>query len=270
MRVVTWNVWWRFGPWEKRRHAILAVLRELRPDVVGLQEVWATGDENLARWLAEELGLHWTWAASDAPQRWQRRNGETDVDFGNAVLSRWPIADREVLRLPSAARYEDGRLVLHTRLDVPGGPPVPFFTTRLTSDIDASAVRCAQVRELVGFVARHRGDGPYPAVITGDFAWYEHRDSDAKAADFPRPEVVPLVDAALVDVAAARPDHPDTADVRHLLAYFLTRQGRYDAALEQFRIVDGYVDALPWRYWTDPAAVYCGWRDRAVRGARRR
>ncbi|MEU6703345.1 endonuclease/exonuclease/phosphatase family protein [Streptomyces wuyuanensis] len=172
MRVVTWNVWWRFGPWEKRRHAILAVLRELRPDVVGLQEVWAKGDENLAQWLAGELGLHWTWAASDAPHRWRKRNGEPDVDFGNAVLSRWPIAGREVLRLPSNTRYEDGRLVLHTRLDVPGGPPVPFFTTHLTSDPDASAVRCAQVRELVGFVARHRGDGPHPPVITGDFnAW---------------------------------------------------------------------------------------------------
>ncbi|WP_328725555.1 hypothetical protein [Streptomyces sp. NBC_00259] len=100
-------------------------------------------------------------------------------------------------------------------------------------------------------------------------AWYEHRDSDAKPADFRTPDLVGMVDAVLVDVAAARPDHPNTAEVRHLLAYFLTRQGRYDAALEQFRFVDGYVDALPWRYWTDPAAVYCGWRDRAVRGARR-
>ncbi|MER7816168.1 hypothetical protein [Streptomyces sp. NPDC096153] len=45
--------------------------------------------------------------------------------------------------------------------------------------------------------------------------------------------------------------------------------GRYDAGLEQFRIVDGYVDALPWRYRTDPAGVCGDWRDRAVRGARR-
>ncbi|MGW4025394.1 hypothetical protein ACWEEL_29080, partial [Streptomyces sp. NPDC005009] len=60
-----------------------------------------------------------------------------------------------------------------------------------------------------------------------------------------------------------------TASVRHLLAYFLTRQGRHEAASPQFRPVDGYVDALPWRYWNDPAAVYCLWRDRAVKGARR-
>ncbi|MFI1417714.1 hypothetical protein ACH4VX_06925 [Streptomyces sp. NPDC020731] len=46
-------------------------------------------------------------------------------------------------------------------------------------------------------------------------------------------------------------------------------EGRFDAALEQFRLVDGYVDAFPWRYWDDPAAVYCLLRDRAVRSAGR-
>ncbi|WP_030856164.1 hypothetical protein [Streptomyces sp. NRRL S-37] len=64
-----------------------------------------------------------------------------------------------------------------------------------------------------------------------------------------------MVDAAPADVAAAPSDHPGAASVRHLPAYFLTRQGRHEAALLQFRLVDGYVDALPWRYWEDPAAV---------------
>ena len=99
-------------------------------------------------------------------------------------------------------------------------------------------------------------------------AWYEHRDDDAKDADFRAPYLVAMVDAVLADVAEAPQGHPDTASVRHLLAYFLTRQGRHEAALLQFRLVDGYVDALPWRYWEDPAAVYCLWRDRAVKGAR--
>lgn len=101
-------------------------------------------------------------------------------------------------------------------------------------------------------------------------AWYEHHDDDAKAADFRSPELTALVDAALADVAAAPPGHPSMAEARHLLAYFLTRQGRHEAALEQFRLVDGYVDALPWNYYNDPAGSYCHWRDKAVRGARRR
>ncbi|MFC8423478.1 hypothetical protein ACFUN7_21850 [Streptomyces sp. NPDC057236] len=48
---------------------------------------------------------------------------------------------------------------------------------------------------------------------------------------------------------------PGTASVRRPPAYFPTRQGRHEAALRQFRLVDGYVDILPWRYWDDPAAV---------------
>lgn len=100
-------------------------------------------------------------------------------------------------------------------------------------------------------------------------AWWEHHDDDAKAADFRSPRLVALVDAALADVAAAPPDHPNVPGVRHLLAYYLTRQGRFEAALEQFRLVDGYVGAFPWSCYSDPGAVYCRWRDTAVRGARR-
>ena len=40
MRVMTWNLWWRFGPWVERLPAIVAVVREQQPDVVLLQEVW--------------------------------------------------------------------------------------------------------------------------------------------------------------------------------------------------------------------------------------
>ncbi|WP_406404454.1 endonuclease/exonuclease/phosphatase family protein [Streptomyces sp. NBC_00879] len=171
MRVLTWNVWWRFGPWERRQKAILSVLRELRPDVVGLQEVWAGGGENLARWLAQELGMQWTWAPSHAPQRWRQRLGDPTVDVGNAVLSRWPIVDRAVLRLPAPEAYDDGRLALYARLDAPGHQ-VPFFTAHLTSVPHASAVRCEQVAALAGFVAAHRGGTRFPPVVTGDFnAW---------------------------------------------------------------------------------------------------
>lgn len=170
VRVVTWNLWWRYGPWEARQKAILAVLRELRPDVVGLQEVWDAEGVNLAGWLASELGMHWTWGASHDPGFWQRRLGDPTVGIGNAVLSRWPVAERAVLPLPPGDG-DGGRLALYAGLDAPGYR-VPFFTAHLSSATDASAVRCQQVTALAEFVAGHRGDGPFPAVVTGDFnAW---------------------------------------------------------------------------------------------------
>ncbi|MEV6481292.1 endonuclease/exonuclease/phosphatase family protein [Streptomyces sp. NPDC051576] len=170
MRVVTWNLWWRYGPWEARQKAILAVLRELRPDVVGLQEVWDGGGANLAGWLAGELGMHWAWGASHDPGFWQRRLGDPGVGIGNAVLSRWPVAEQAVLPLPPGDG-DGGRLALYAGIDAPG-QRVPFFTVHLSSATDASAVRCRQVTALAGFVAEHTGDGPFPAVVTGDFnAW---------------------------------------------------------------------------------------------------
>jgi endonuclease/exonuclease/phosphatase family metal-dependent hydrolase len=171
VRIVTWNLWWRFGPWADRQKAILAVLRELRPDVVGLQEVWEADGENLAGWLAAELGLHWTWAASEAPGRWQRRLQDSAagrVGVGNAVLSRWPVAERAVLRLPAPEHLDDGRLALYAGLDAPGGR-IPFFTVHLTSASDACEVRAGQVTALTGFIAEHARGSGHPPVLTGDF-----------------------------------------------------------------------------------------------------
>ncbi len=121
-------------------------------------------------------------------------------------------------------------------------------------------------RDFAGQAAASAPPGSLLTVIRL-LAWFEHHHDDAPSEAFGWPEVRGMTDAALADVAAARPDHPRLAEARHLLAYFLTRQERYEAALIQFRDVDGYVDALPWRYFEDPAKAFCGVRDAALRGA---
>lgn len=172
MRVLTWNLWWRFGSWDERRKAILAVLREQRPDVVALQEVWANDQENLAGWLSDELGLeHWTWAPFAHPEHWQRRTEGDTSDIGVAVLSRWPIGEEAVLRLPADGGVDNGRVALYARLDSPAGP-VPLFTTHLNSPPYDSGVRCQQVTALAHFVKEKGWGGDFPPVIAGDFnAW---------------------------------------------------------------------------------------------------
>ena len=58
LRAVTWNVWGRFGPWERRGAAIASVLAAAQPDVVLLQEAWSAVDgvDQVAD-LARQLGL---------------------------------------------------------------------------------------------------------------------------------------------------------------------------------------------------------------------
>ncbi|MGP2442264.1 endonuclease/exonuclease/phosphatase family protein [Streptomyces sp. JW3] len=196
MRVVTWNLWWRFGPWAERQKAVLAVLRDLGPDVVGLQEVWASDDGgNLAEWLAGELGLHWTWAAYGAPERWQRRIGSEAVVIGTAVLSRWPVVERAALRLPAPAELDDGRVALYAGLDAPGHL-VPFCTAHLTSAPSAAAVRRRQVTAVTGFLDRHRRGTAHPGVLTGDFNAGPGTDEIRLLADRGYPDAWDLADPA--------------------------------------------------------------------------
>lgn len=163
MRVLTWNLWWRYGPWQQRREAIAATLARARPDLCGLQEVWESPGENLAADLAGRLGMHWCWAAAATGRG---RAGE-DLSIGNAILSRWPIAAQAHLALPIGGLVDEGRVVVHACIDAPGGT-LPLFTTHLTYGPGLSQVRTAQVRALAEFAADHAAGGDYPPIVTGD------------------------------------------------------------------------------------------------------
>ncbi|MGW2211162.1 hypothetical protein [Streptomyces sp. NPDC001781] len=120
-------------------------------------------------------------------------------------------------------------------------------------------------RLATGFAERAAAEAPVGSLLTALplIAHFEHDDSDDTAADN-TPEMVARVEAALKDAAAADPAHPRLPELRHLLAYYLHLQGRDEAAVEYFRLVDGHVDALPWRYRTDKAEYFCQVRDTAV------
>lgn len=165
-RIVTWNLWWRFGPWEERMAAIGAVLRHARPDICVLQEVWADGRRNQAAVLAEELGMDWTWLGSPQPERWQERLPGSSADVGHALLARWPIRDRAELALPAGGSGDGSRNALWCVVESPEGR-IPLATTQLSSAPSESATRCQQVRALVDFLAR-RPREEHPIVVAGD------------------------------------------------------------------------------------------------------
>ncbi|MGW8356651.1 hypothetical protein [Streptomyces wedmorensis] len=127
---------------------------------------------------------------------------------------------------------------------------------------------CGSAESARAFAVRAAAGAPPGSLMTAFplIAHYEHDESDSTDVDR-TPEMFAAVDAALADVAAADPGHPRLAEVRHLLAYYLYLQNRWDEALEQFRLLDGYVGALPWRYKGDPAAEFCRMRDESARYA---
>jgi endonuclease/exonuclease/phosphatase family metal-dependent hydrolase len=166
LRVMTWNLWWRFGGWQRRHEGIVRVLELSAPDIVGLQEVWATATENQAQTFADLLDMHVAWSPSPSPESFQRRLGDPGVVVRNAILSRWPITREPTCDLPSGAG-DAGRTALFAQIAGPAGA-VPFFTTQLTSAIGHSALRSDQVRALARFVVGECSESAHP-IVAGDF-----------------------------------------------------------------------------------------------------
>ncbi len=160
LRVMTWNLWWRFGDWERRGAAIEETIGRVQPDVVCLQEVWCNECENLAAVIGRRLGYTATTGA---------RVGRSDVGFGNAVLSRWPAEPVADEPLPRRDGRPGHRRVVAARVATPWGP-WPIVSTHLDHRFDDSATRQLQALRLLERIATWRGDPDcdLPVVLGGD------------------------------------------------------------------------------------------------------
>lgn len=158
LRVATINIWNRMGPWDERLGALRTEIARIDADVIGLQEVLAIPEYGFdqAALLAE--GHRYEIALGRHPTALPNR-------IGNAVLSRFPIAETAVLALPGT---DEERLVLFAALDSPQGL-IPFFTTHLDWRLDHGHVRQAQVIALTAFIEAHAPHDGVPPIIVGDF-----------------------------------------------------------------------------------------------------
>lgn len=162
MRVMTWNLWWRFGPWEQRQPAIDREVVAVDADLLLLQEVWSDPDDgDQAARLAGLTGFEL--ARSTRP-------GGEQYRFGNAVLSRWPIARSETLVLPGSDGAPSHRSAVLTIVETPRGSQV-VATTHLEWHYNQSSTRQRQLEQLVPVLtewqARFAPD--LPIVLGGDF-----------------------------------------------------------------------------------------------------
>ncbi|GGT83709.1 hypothetical protein [Streptomyces lateritius] len=115
------------------------------------------------------------------------------------------------------------------------------------------------------FAVRAAAEGPAGSLMSVFplIAHFEHDTSDS--ADVDRtPEMYATVDEVLADVAAADPDHPRLAEVRHLLAYYLYLQERWDEALEQFRLTATRARSRRGATGATPREEFCRMRDECV------
>lgn len=177
LKLLTLNIWNRQGPWEQRLALIREHLQALQPDVVGLQEVLCMkGAGSQAEEVADGLGYECYYAPA-----WHIGGG---LDFGNAILSRYPLRDTETVALPaggSSGAAVETRCLAFARVAAPCGA-VPVVVTHLNWKLHETHIRVAQVKAIADFIKQRAPLSQFPPVLMGDM----NADPDADEMRFLR------------------------------------------------------------------------------------
>ncbi|KAL4363146.1 hypothetical protein GQ457_04G028450 [Hibiscus cannabinus] len=138
----------------RSRKTVLEVLRELDADILALQDVKAEEEKAMKPLsdLAAALGMNYVFAESWAPE------------YGNAVLSKWPIKRWKVQKIFDDT---DFRNVLKATIDVPETGEVNFHCTHL-DHLDENW-RMKQINAII-----QSNDGPH--ILAGGLNSLEETD----------------------------------------------------------------------------------------------
>ena len=181
LRVLTINCWNVSPPFDERIRLLRQQLTELRPDLVGLQEILVRDDGlDMGQMILADLGYEWVygsaqlWAEDGRPQA----GASHRVGFGNIIASRFPIAHWAVYQLPDCGSGEF-RSVTLARIDAPCGA-VLFATTHLNWKFHHGYVREQQVLSIAELVDQWREGIYLPPILVGDL----NADPDATEVRF--------------------------------------------------------------------------------------
>ncbi|MBI3081751.1 MAG: endonuclease/exonuclease/phosphatase family protein, partial [Gemmatimonadetes bacterium] len=152
IRVVTFNV--QFGRHVDRLIELLQLAGSADgADIVTLQEV----DPAQTDRLAQALGMAYVYY----PAVVHPRSGR---DFGNAVLSRWPIVDDRKVILPHHGRFRDSQRAATAATVVVGDDSLRVYSVHLSTMVEvAPSSRREQARTVLADAARLRR-----VVVGGD------------------------------------------------------------------------------------------------------
>lgn len=168
LRVVTINFWGTEAPLDARLALAMEQLRAISPDVIGMQEVRPLNGRDgrtTADVLGDALNMERVYEITIAWQDDDFFAGHPGGQEGLAILSRWPIREHRVLRLPEARKTE-ARILLSACIAHPSGD-VWVHTTHLHYRLDDGIARERQVVAIDEAIKAIETSAPQ--VLCGDF-----------------------------------------------------------------------------------------------------
>jgi endonuclease/exonuclease/phosphatase family metal-dependent hydrolase len=174
IKVISYNIRWRSGD------DLKTLIRLLQDDpeiggasILALQEVdrnkKRTGNTNTARLIAQELGLHYAWAAPPTA------DADDEEETGVAIMSVYPLSDVQRIVLPHPGPGRRRRVALGATIQIDHRQWRVYSAhaeTRVTVD-----KKLEQFKAVLDDLARYPAN--MPAIVMGDFNTWEP-DADRK------------------------------------------------------------------------------------------
>lgn len=154
--IMTYNLWFDSQNWSARFNYMLGEIREADPDVICLQEVIQRPNlPNQAASMADSLGYYYVFTSRDPEGNPTR--------FGNAILSRYPIATTNAVDL---SPLSDFRTAIHAQIEI-GGNVIDIYNTHLHNTAVNQDIRIEQIEDLKNFIDQTQSGGL--TFLCGDF-----------------------------------------------------------------------------------------------------
>lgn len=157
--VATLNVRNRADRWRERAPLLIDQLVELRPDVIGLQEIRRPLGQGA--WIRREVNRRLPPGAAPYAMVYAWKTGPRRFWEGLAVMTRLRVLDADHLDLGGGSRVAQ-----RVRVRLPDGGPLAFYNTHLHHLAEDDALRLAQARRIVTWM---ESDGDVPRILVGDF-----------------------------------------------------------------------------------------------------
>ena len=173
IKVVSYNIRWRGGEDLKRIIKLLHEDPEIgNAAILGLQEVdrrkKRTGHNNTVKMLADELGMHYAWAAPPSPKP------KDEEETGVAILSVYPLSDMKRIVLPHPGPNSRRRVALGASVEI-DGQRWRIYSAHAETRISVDK-KMEQFSAILEDLKRYPENTP--AIVMGDFNTWEPSADD--------------------------------------------------------------------------------------------
>ena len=159
VKVLSWNIWWKFEDYLNRQSLIFNELTKAKPDILCLQEVWEDKDGSQAKKIADLFGYDYYCYAKSFDF--------DEVSFGNAIISKYPINNYTSYLIPTEKEFNENRNLLHAEIMYENNK-MNIFCTHLNYKCDQSDIRKKQVTFILEYMSK-LDKTEFPSILCGDF-----------------------------------------------------------------------------------------------------